>query len=282
MTLRNQLVQTLCQVFLMKITSKKRKSNQIILTSALHRPQTYLSMKLLQITSPYFDAMILSDENNFQKTKIKSLEEEIRKFKNENNTLRENILIQLKIIKTLSGNNERKTNIPIKNKTKKNNDFKTNNSNRQTTHSTKNSNKRQRGSIDIHFETSNKFAPLLMANIDDFTTCKLTNITSANSKKPHQKPLFSNNDKSVRCFEKKRPDGCVTRNYIKNLLPVTTPGNSNYASVSKNGRKILVIGDSHVERIRRIDFDKELRNAKAYFRSFSGVTSTQRDHNFTC
>ena len=52
----------------------------------------------------------------------------------------------------------------------------------------------------------------------------------------------------------------------------------NCASISKNGHKILVVGDSHVKRIRRIDFNKKLRNGKAYFRSFSGATSKQLDH----
>ena len=80
-------------------------------------------------------------------------------------------------------------------------------------------------------------------------------------------------------FERKRrPDICVTENCIKNFTPVTIPGNSNYASISKNGRKTLVVGDSHVKRIRRIDFNKELRNGKVYFRSFSGATSKQLDH----
>ena len=52
--------------------------------------------------------------------KIKSLEEEIKKLKNENTTLRENILTQLKIIQNSSGNNDRSTaNIPIIDKTKR-------------------------------------------------------------------------------------------------------------------------------------------------------------------
>ena len=41
----------------------------------------------------------LSDENIFQKMKIKSLEEDFKKLKNENTTLRENILTQLIILK---------------------------------------------------------------------------------------------------------------------------------------------------------------------------------------
>ena len=69
----------------------------------------------------------LSDENNFQKRKIKSShEQEIKKLKNENPTLREKILTQLKITENLSGNNEGKmTNTPIKDKTKQNSDFNT-------------------------------------------------------------------------------------------------------------------------------------------------------------
>ena len=118
-----------------------------------------------------------------KKPKIKLLEEKIKKLNNENTTLRENIFTQLKIIEILSGNKEKRLILPSRSKiktlrrTKKNNDSNTNHSNWQTAHFTKNSNKR--GSNDIHFETSNKFAPLLMENVDDLTTYKLTNISSA-------------------------------------------------------------------------------------------------------
>ena len=121
-----------------------------------------------------------------------------------------------------------------------------------------------------------------MENTDDVTKYKSTNIAWENSNKPHQESLFSNNGKSISHFERKRrPDICVTENYIKNFTPVTIPGNSNYASISKKDRKILVIGDSHVKRIRRIDFHKELRNGKVYFRSFSGATRKQLDYYIT-
>ena len=61
----------------------------------------------------------LFDETNFEKTKIKWLEEEIKKLKDENTTLRENILIQLKIIQTLSSNNNSsRAKTPIIDKTK--------------------------------------------------------------------------------------------------------------------------------------------------------------------
>ena len=214
----------------------------------------------------------LSDENNFEKMKIKSLEEEIKNLKNENTTLRENILTQLKIIENLSGNNHRSTtNTPIIDKTKQKM-TNINNSNWQIAHSSKSSNKRQGESKDIHFETSNKFTPLLTKNTDDVTKSSSTNIASANSKKSHPIKLISH-------FERKRrPDICVTENYIKNFTPVTIPGSSNYASISKNGRKILVVGDNHVKRIRRSILTTNLEMAKLYFRSFSGATSKQLDH----
>ena len=208
-----------------------------------------------------------------KKMKIKLLEEEIKNLKNENTTLRENILTQLKIIENLSGNNDKNTiNTSIIDKTKQKNDFNMNNSNWQIAYSSKSSNKRQRESKDIHFETSNKFASLLTENTDHVTKSSSTSMASANSKKSHPIKLISH-------FERKRRlDICVTENYIKNFILVIIPGNSNYASISKNGHKILVAGDSHIKRIRRIDFNKELRKRKAYFCSFSGATSKQLDH----
>ena len=53
------------------------------------------------------------------------------------------------------------------------------------------SRKKQKLSMDIHFETSNKLAPLLTENTDDVTKCSSTNIASANSKKSHPIKLIS-------------------------------------------------------------------------------------------
>ena len=74
-------------------------------------------------------------------------------------------------------------------------------------------------------------------------------------------------------LKKRRPDNCVTENYIKKFIPVTIPGNINFANISKNGRKILFVRESQVKRIRRIYFNKKLRNGKADF-CFSGTTSS--------
>ena len=42
--------------------------------------------------------------------------------------------------------------------------------------------------------------------------------------------------------------------------------------------KEIVVGDSHVKRIKRLDINKELHSGKAFFRSFSGANSKQLDH----
>ena len=39
-----------------------------------------------------------------------------------------------------------------------------------------------------------------------------------------------------------------------------------------------MVGDSHIKRIKRNDFNKELRHGKAFFRSFSGANAKQLRH----
>ena len=76
----------------------------------------------------------------------------------------------------------------------------------------------------------------------------------------------------------RRPNISTAENYLRNYNPPTVPGNSSYATVSKFGKKIFVVGDSHVKRTKRLDFNKELRCGKAFFRSFSGANSKKLDH----
>ena len=87
---------------------------------------------------------------------------------------------------------------------------------------------------------------------------------------PPQETKITNNNR--------RPNVCITENYIQNYKQITYPGNSNYATIAKSGKKIFVIGDSHVKRIRRDDFNKQLKSGKAFFRSFSGANAKQIQH----
>ena len=47
----------------------------------------------------------------------------------------------------------------------------------------------------------------------------------------------------------KRPLVCITDIYLKGFIPFTVPGNSDYGTIIKNGRKVLVVGDSHIKTI---------------------------------
>ena len=76
----------------------------------------------------------------------------------------------------------------------------------------------------------------------------------------------------------RRPSICTTENYLRNYNPPIVPRGSNYATVSKFGKKMFVVGDSHVKRIKHLDSDKELRSGKAFLKSFSGANSKQLDH----
>ena len=71
---------------------------------------------------------------------------------------------------------------------------------------------------------------------------------------------------------------CTTENYLRNYNPPTVSRYSSYATFSKFGKKVFIVGDSHVKRIKRLDFDKELRSGKVFFRSFSGANGKQLNH----
>ena len=80
---------------------------------------------------------------------------------------------------------------------------------------------------------------------------------SANSK--NTSPHAANTARNIR-----RPV-CTTENYLKKFIPIAILGNSDYVSITKNDRKVLVVGDSHVKRIRKNDYIEELKNGKASF-----------------
>ena len=84
---------------------------------------------------------------------------------------------------------------------------------------------------------------------------------------PGKIPTHSRNTSphATNIVRNKRPLVCTTENYLKNFIPFIVPGNSDYASVIKNGRKVLVVGNSHIKQIRRNDFTKNLKTVKLSF-----------------
>ena len=71
---------------------------------------------------------------------------------------------------------------------------------------------------------------------------------------------------------KKRPQVCITENYIKQQenqarKPDVVPGNRSYASATKYGKKIQVIGGSHVRGMKRNTFNDSFENPKGHIKA---------------
>ena len=134
---------------------------------------------------------------------------------------------------------------------------------------------RNKKSNGINLELTNRFSPIYVDN----QHLSMAQETNTPLETPHTS--FNNIRTSsdvAATVQNKRPPICTTENYLKNFHPFTAPGNSEYASIAKHGRKVLIVGDSHVRRIRRNDFNKDLKNGKVIFRSFSGANTKQLNH----
>ena len=59
---------------------------------------------------------------------------------------------------------------------------------------------------------------------------------------------------------------------------VTVPRNRSYSSTTKFGKKICLVGDSHIRRIKRNPFNNSLYEGKANLNGFSGANIKRLDH----
>ena len=64
----------------------------------------------------------------------------------------------------------------------------------------------------------------------------------------------------------------------KRNVPQTVPGNSSFFSVTKYSKAVCVIGDSHLNRIKKNLFKSSLANVKAYLSVFRGSTIKRIKH----
>ena len=62
---------------------------------------------------------------------------------------------------------------------------------------------------------------------------------------------------------------------------VTVPGNRSYYSTTKFGKKMCVVGDSHIRRIKRNLFNNLLYGGKAHLNCFSGTNIKRLEHFIT-
>ena len=84
---------------------------------------------------------------------------------------------------------------------------------------------------------------------------------------------------------RKRPNVCTTEKSIKNQREIprkqVVPGVRSYASVAEYGKKIFVIGDSHLKRINRRKFNNSFKNGRSFIRSFPGAKVEELQHYVT-
>ena len=56
------------------------------------------------------------------------------------------------------------------------------------------------------------------------------------------------------------------------------PGNNTYAGTLRDGKKILMIGDSHIRRVKRDKLQNSFDNAKTFVTYFSGAKTEDLHH----
>ena len=93
------------------------------------------------------------------------------------------------------------------------------------------------------------------------------------------------NTKSKSRFENRntRTDNCITEKYLNNHVTLrknqrVVPGNKTYSSARKYAKKIVVIGDSHLKRIKRNLFNNSFDNAKSFIKPFGGAKTEHMKH----
>ena len=92
-----------------------------------------------------------------------------------------------------------------------------------------------------------------------------------------------NNDTSInQGNEHVRIPGHNEENYVSpHQIKKTVPGNSSYASMSNNGRKICIISDSIASRILMKELNSKIKKGHAYRRYHPGATPKQLFHYCT-
>ena len=122
-----------------------------------------------------------------------------------------------------------------------------------------------------NLDVRNTFTPLYIQDQDQ-------NDINQNDINNNIQEYHETNKYPINIVKNRKPEVCTTENHLRNFTPITTPGNSSYASTARAGRKIFIVGDSHIRRVRRNDFNNELKYGKAFFRSFSGANVKQLNH----
>lgn len=210
----------------------------------------------------------LSETKKTLETKIKLLEYEVENLKKENKNLQDDSKSYLKIIDTLAEG--RNIDAPWQTTTS-----------RSTSYSPKYGKKKTGRTEKEIFKLTNKFQQLHHQQVNEENSQE-EEVNSANI--PND-PRRIHNDKNnlPRNQKQKRPQHCITENYIRNQkeLPkrkLVVPGQRSYAETVSYGKKVLIIGDSHVRRINRHRINESFDHAKCILKSFSGARIQDLEH----
>ena len=77
---------------------------------------------------------------------------------------------------------------------------------------------------------------------------------------------------------RRRPVICCTESHLNNFKPIR-PGHSTYAKAAQDGRKIFILADSMLQRIRKYEFNRYVQNGSAKFKCYAGDTPIYMHHN---
>ena len=139
-------------------------------------------------------------------------------------------------------------------------------------------NKRQKSKLKRNSEMKfnvpleNYYRTLIVDTESDFET-EFTNHVPAHIH--HRNPLtYQENIKRPNpVINNKQENDKIVYNNPKHI-----PGNSSYANIATSGKKVLLLSDSICSRIKMKEFNRELKNGRAYRKQFPGATSKEMAH----
>jgi len=111
----------------------------------------------------------------------------------------------------------------------------------------------------------NRYTPLLVEDLPI-----LSNDNDAEQINPQAPPRQPRNNR--------RPNICCSLNHLNNFHPIR-PGTSTYAGSTSQGRRVFVLSDSMLQRIRKKEFNANLRNGWAQIKPFPGANSKYLHHH---
>ena len=121
--------------------------------------------------------------------------------------------------------------------------------------------------------TCNRYAPLANGNKQTYIDPQPSD--QAPPSVPINKPTADNNNKTIK--RNRRPQICCTESHLNNFIPVR-PGKATYAAATKRGRKIMVISDSMMQRIRKKEFYQNINHGFCSIKCFPGATPKHMSH----